>query len=88
MSRLLNSYCRTLSLLHEVVPEGNFHLYRRKPKLSGNKLIALSLAAESLDIDSERYLFKPIPKELSTLIDRSVYNRWRRKFDPDLNDIR
>ncbi len=88
MSNLLNSYTRILSLLHEVVSEHNFYLYRRKPKLSDKKLIALSLAAESLGIDSERYLFKLLPIELSPLIERSVYNRRRRKLAPNLNEIR
>ena len=88
MSNLLDSYTRILSLLHEVVVEDNFYLYRRKPKLSDKKLIAMSLAAESLGIDSERYLFKLLPAELGVLIDRSVYNRRRRKLAPDLNQIR
>ena len=74
MSNLQNSYTRILALLHEIEPENNFLNQIRIPQLSDKELIALNLAAESLGIDSERYLFKRLPPDLSGKIERSVYN--------------
>ena len=88
MSNLLNTYTKTLSLLHELESRDNFLNQRRIPKFSDKCLIALSLAAECLGIDSERYLFKRLPKEITCKIERSVYNRRRRKLLPQLEQLR
>lgn len=53
---------------------------KRKPKLNDIELIALKLAAEFLGIDSERFLFTLLPQPLKAKIDRTVYNRRRRKL--------
>ena len=88
MSNLLNTYTKTLSLLHEIEPRDNFLNRRHIPKFSEKCLIVLSLAAECLRIDSERYLFIRLPKEITCKIERSVYNRRRRKLLPQLKQLR
>lgn len=80
MSNLHDSYTKILSLLHDIEPNIYFLNQKRKPKLNDTELIALNLAAECLGIDSERYLFTLLPASLKTKIDRTVYNRRRRKL--------
>ena len=48
--------------------------------MSDIELIAVDLTAESLSIDSEHQLFRTLPDLLSSRIERSVYNRRRRKL--------
>ena len=60
MSNLLRSYTKILSLLHDIEPKDNFFKRRRPPKLSDKQLLALSLATETLGIDSERYLSRRV----------------------------
>ena len=88
MSNLLRSYTKILSLLHDIEPKDNYFMHRRRPKLSDKQLLALSLAAEALGIDSERYLFRRLPIELSDKIERSVYNRRRRNLASKLELFR
>jgi hypothetical protein len=80
MSNLQTSYTKILSLLHEIEPEDYFLNQIRLPRMTDKELIALNLAAESLGIDSERYLFKRIPTALANKIERSVYNRRKRRL--------
>jgi hypothetical protein len=79
MSNLYVSYNKILGLLHEQEAQDNFLNQIRTPKLSDKQLIVLSLAAESLGIDSGRRLFRLLPDSLSGQIDRSVFNRRRRQ---------
>lgn len=88
MSNLHSSYTRILDVLHDLEPRGYFLNQIRLPKLTDKQLIALSLAAEALGIDSERYLFKRLPTQLIGKIYRSVYNRRRRKLSPTIELIR
>ena len=88
MSNLHDSYTRILSLLHELDSTNNFLNQKRKPKMNDKELIALNLAAESLGIDSERYLFSLMPSVLKRKIERSVYNRRRRKLNFKLEQFR
>lgn len=78
MSNLSEFYTKTMTLLNELSAIDNFRCQNRLPKLSDKGVIALSLAAESSGIDSERHLFKQLPGELMGQIERSVYNRRRR----------
>jgi len=80
MSNLHDSYTKIYALLHELDPMSNFLNQIRKPKLSDKQLIALTLAAEALGINSERYLFKQLPPSVTGKIERSVYNRRRRQL--------
>ena len=88
MSNLQHVYSKILSLLHEIEPEDNFLNQIRKPKLTDKELLSLSLAAETLGIDSEHFLFKQLPECIEGKIERSVYNRRARKLSFKLEDIR
>ena len=88
MSNLLRSYTKITGLLHELEPKNYFLNQVRLPKLNDKQLIALSLAAEALGIDSERYLFKQIPNELKPMIERSVYHRRRRSLAFKIEEFR
>lgn len=62
----------------------NFQLYRNKPKMNDWEIIALSLCAEALSIDSENLFWKKLKEEYQLdfphLIDRSNYNKRRRRL--------
>ena len=88
MSNLMTSYTRILSLLHDLEPQDYFLNQRRLPRLTDKELIALNLAAESLGIDSERYLFKRLPPQLADQIERSVYNRRKRHLASKVEQLR
>lgn len=88
MSNLQSVYSKILDLLHKIEDEDNFIKQIRAPKLSDKALLALSLAAESLGIDSEHFLFKQLPPEIEGLIERSVYNRRVRRLRFKLEEIR
>jgi hypothetical protein len=47
--------------------------------MSDLELIAVDLTAEYMSIDSERQLFRILPKKITTCIERSVYNKRRRE---------
>ncbi len=80
INNLKASYNKILTVLNQVEPTSNFLSQIRQPKLSDKELIALSLTAEYLSIDSERQLFRMLPKVLNAKIERSVYNRRRRQL--------
>ncbi|MBT3725264.1 MAG: IS982 family transposase [Gammaproteobacteria bacterium] len=88
MSNLQSVYSKILVLLHEIEREDNFLNQIRLPMLSDKELMALSLAAESLGIDSEHFLFKQLPEEIEGRIERSVYNRRVRRLSFKLEEIR
>lgn len=88
MSNLESSYTKILGLLHELETRDNFRGQIRVPKFSDKQLVALSLAAESLGLDSERHLFRHLPPLLAGQIDRSVYNRRRRQLAPRVGELR
>lgn len=58
----------------------NFLNQIRKPKLSDIELIAIDLTSEFLGIDSERDLFRKLPDDLLSKVERSVYNRRKRRL--------
>jgi hypothetical protein len=62
----------------------NFESYRHPPKMSDLQIVALSITAESLGIDSENLLFYKLKKEyfsdFPNLVDRTNYNRRRKKL--------
>jgi len=88
MSNLQTVYTKIHRLLHEIEDNDYFLRQRKKPKLNDKALIALSLAAETLGIDSERFLFKQLPESLKGLIERSVYNRRARRLSAKIESIR
>ena len=78
MNNFSASYEKILRTLQMVEPKSNFLNQHRLPKLSDMELIALSLTAEFLSVDSECQLFRVMPDYLKEKIERSVYNRRRR----------
>jgi len=69
-----------LDILEQLDTKKNFLNQIRKPKLTDIELIAIDITAEYMSIESEYQFFRKLPMELSRLIDRSVYNRRRRKL--------
>ncbi len=69
--------------------EDNFYYKPIKPKLSDLELIALNITAEYCTIDSEYQLFRNLKDtSLDNLIERSVYNKRKRKLFPYINELR
>ncbi len=82
MTNIVKNYFRVL----EVISSLNFELdfksgIGRKPKMSDIEVVALSLTAEFMSIDSENSLFKQLlPGEISNLIERSQFNKRRKRL--------
>lgn len=82
MSNIVKNYLRVL----EVISSLNCELiYKsgvgRKQKMSDLEVVALSLTAEFMSIDSENSLFKQLNQaEIPNLIKRSQFNKRRRKL--------
>lgn len=82
MSNIIKNYLRVL----EVISSLNCELiYKsgvgRKQKMSDLEVVALSLTAEFMSIDSENSLFKQLNQaEIPNLIERSQFNKRRRKL--------
>ena len=82
MSNIVKNYLRVL----EVISSLNCELiYKsgvgRKQKMSDLEVVALSLTAEFMSIDSENSLFKQLNQaEIPNLIERSQFNERRRKL--------
>ncbi len=74
--------------MHSLEPTDNYLNQIRVPKLSDRELIALNLSAEFPEIDSENYLFQLLPDELMGRIERSVYNRRRRRLGVKIDQFR
>ena len=88
MNNLNAIYERILEVLQNISKPQLLAYQRRSPKLSDLELISLCLTAEYLGIDSENDLFRKLSEPLSLLIERSVYNRRRRKLVNHLETIR
>ncbi len=88
MNNLNAIYERILEVLQKISKQQLMSYQRRKPKLSDLELISLSLTAEYLGIDSENDLFRKLPSSITCKIERSVYNRRRRKLANHLEAIR
>lgn len=71
--------------------EGNFKFYPRRPKLSDCQIIALSVTAESIGIDSENYLFGKLNKDYKAdfpdLVHRCNFNRRKKILAPFLQQL-
>jgi len=80
MNNFSANYEKILDVLQQIEQKKNFLNQIRIPKLSDIELIAMDITAEYMSIDSEYQLFRKLPIELSSLIERSVYNRRRRKL--------
>ena len=88
MSNLEKNYAKILDTLHQVEPQKNFLNQIRTPKLSDIELIALNITSEYMGIDSERDLFRQLPKSLLDKIERSVYNKRKRHLFVYIEQLR
>jgi hypothetical protein len=88
MNNLNANYERILEVLQKISKEQLLAYQRRQPKLSDLELVSLGLTAEFMGIDSENDLFRKLPKTISSKIDRSVYNRRRRRLANHIDIIR
>lgn len=80
MNNFLESYEQILKTIKEIEPNSSFIRQIRVPKLSDIELIAIALTSEYLSIDSEYQLFRKLPQDLKHKIERSVFNRRKRKL--------
>ena len=77
-----------MEVLRKISNENLLSYQRRTPKLKDLELISLALTAEFMGIDSENHLFRQIPKTIKCKIERSVYNRRKRRLANSINDLR
>jgi hypothetical protein len=82
MSNIVKNYLRVLEVISSLNCELEFKSdVGRKPKMSDLEIVALSLTAEFMSIDSENSLFKQVSSnDIWNLIDRSQFNKRRRKL--------
>ncbi|WCM42226.1 IS982 family transposase [Flavobacterium sp. CBA20B-1] len=89
MSNLEASYKLILKELRKISEKENLYFKPIKPKLSDIELISLIILSEFKSIDSEHQLFREIKGfEIESKIERSVYNRRKRKLFPFIEEIR
>jgi len=80
MNNFRVNYDKILGVLKSITEKEHFLRQNRKPKLKDIELIAMNLTAEYMSIDSECQLFREISIDLKNKIERSVYNRRKRKL--------
>lgn len=82
MSNIIKNYFRVLEVLSSLNCDSEFKTgVGRKEKMSDLEVVALSLTAEFMSIDSENSLFKQVSQEeIPNLIERSQFNKRRRKL--------
>ncbi|MDR1715867.1 MAG: IS982 family transposase [Prevotella sp.] len=80
MNNFTRNYEKILETLQSIESRMNFLNQIRKPRLSDIELIAIDLTSEFLGIDSERDLFRKLPVDLLSKVERSVYNRRKRRL--------
>src|SRR5690606_17480372 len=88
MNNLQANYERILEVLRKIAPERLLPAQRRRPSMSDLEVISLSLTAEYIGVDSENDLFRKLPACLYHKIERTVYNRRKRRLMPYQNAIR
>lgn len=88
MNNLGANYERILEVLKKISKETLLSYQRRIPQLKDLELVSLALTAEYMGIDSENHLFRQLPKFLEDKIERSVYNRRKRRLCFKINEIR
>lgn len=77
-----------MEVLNKLDVKSSFLSQIRVPELSDRELVCINLTSEYMGIDSERQLFRCLPSFLSSRIERSVYNRRKRKLFPFIERIR
>ena len=82
MSNIVKNYFRVLIVISSLGCQLEYKSgVGRKEKMSDLEIVAMSLTAEFMSIDSENSLFKQITKaEIPNLIERSQFNKRRKKL--------
>ena len=80
MNNFKANYDKILKVLNIITDKEQFLRQNRRPKLKDIELIAINLTSEYMSIDSECQLFRVLPEVLKVKIERSVYNRRKRKL--------
>lgn len=82
MTNIERNYQRVLEIIQPLSLQISMPIkVGRKPKMSDIEVVALSLTAEYMSIDSENALFKQLQTNpISNLIERSQYNKRRRQL--------
>jgi hypothetical protein len=79
------------SLSAKLNTQDNIQFYPRLPKMNDCSIIALSICAESLGIDSENYFWSKLKKDYSqefpALVDRSNFNKRRRRLQLYIHEV-
>ena len=79
------SICKEL-VKNETGNKKNFQFYPIQPKINDLKIVSLACCMEALSIDSELLLWsklkKDYPSAFPNLIDRSRFNRIRKRLTP------
>ena len=88
MNNFGSNYDKILEILKSITKKESFLTQIREPKLKDIELIAMNLTSEYMSIDSECQLFRILPEVLSSKIERSVYNRRKRKLFTAMEFIR
>lgn len=88
MNNLSANYERILEVLRKISEDTLLPYQRRTPQLKDLEVVSLILTAEFMSIDSENHLFKQLADSISSKIERSVFNRRKRKLSSAINDIR
>src|SRR5690606_39629092 len=88
---ILKNYFRVLEVISSLGFELKYKsgVGRKKKKMTDLEIVALSLTAEFMSIDSENSLFKEINEQQTpNLIERSQFNKRRRKLFFFLEEVR
>ncbi|AZZ58971.1 IS982-like element ISRa1 family transposase [Riemerella anatipestifer] len=88
MNNLEQIYERILEVLGLFSENQLISYQRRTPKMSDLEVISLNITAEYLSIDSELQLFRKLPNSLINKIERSVYNKRKRRLSLRTEQIR
>src|SRR5690554_4578636 len=90
MSKIVKNYFRVLEVVSSLGCELKYKSgVGRKNKMTDLEVVALSLTAEFMSIDSENSLFKEInEQQIPNLIERSQFNKRRRKLFFFLEEVR
>ncbi|WPC10213.1 IS982-like element ISRa1 family transposase [Riemerella anatipestifer] len=88
MNNLEQIYERILEVLGLFSENQLISYQRRTLKMSDLEVISLNITAEYLSIDSELQLFRKLPNSLINKIERSVYNKRKRRLSLQTEQIR
>ncbi|MBT0572074.1 IS982-like element ISRa1 family transposase [Riemerella anatipestifer] len=88
MNNIEQIYERILEVLGLFSENQLISYQRRTPKMSDLEVISLNITAEYLSIDSELQLFRKLPNSLINKIERSVYNKRKRRLSLQTEQIR